>query len=102
MYRKNYRKPLLQRYVIRILLMYAVQLLRMENCLYAVRVPIYSASSWASIMSLTAAFYLDPIRDIYEVSDTTRFYAAERSYLIKALGIHHLHIFSTSHKLHWR
>lgn len=49
---KNYRKPLLQRYVIRILLM----------------VPIYSASSWASIVSLKAAFYLDPLRDIYEAS----------------------------------
>ncbi|EXJ89094.1 hypothetical protein A1O3_02158 [Capronia epimyces CBS 606.96] len=47
---KNYRKPLLQRYVIRILLM----------------VPIYSAASWASIVSLKAAFYLDPLRDIYE------------------------------------
>lgn len=47
---KNYRKPLLQRYVIRILLM----------------VPIYSAASWASVMSLKAAFYLDPLRDIYE------------------------------------
>ena len=47
---KNYRKPLLQRYVIRILLM----------------VPIYAASSWASVESLTAAFYLDPLRDIYE------------------------------------
>ncbi|RVX75716.1 hypothetical protein B0A52_00072 [Exophiala mesophila] len=47
---KNYRKPLLQRYVIRILLM----------------VPIYAASSWASIVSLKAAFYLDPLRDIYE------------------------------------
>jgi len=47
---KNYRKPLLQRYVVRILLM----------------VPIYSASSWASIMSIRAALYLDPARDIYE------------------------------------
>ena len=32
------------------------------------RVPIYAASSWASIMSQDAAFYLDPLRDIYEVS----------------------------------
>jgi hypothetical protein len=32
------------------------------------RVPIYAASSWASLMSQSAAFYLDPIRDIYEVS----------------------------------
>ncbi|KAK6585267.1 hypothetical protein PZA11_001994 [Diplocarpon coronariae] len=47
---KNYRKPLLQRYVIRILLM----------------VPIYSISSWSSIISMKAAMFVDPIRDIYE------------------------------------
>lgn len=29
-------------------------------------VPIYSASSWAAVVSLKAAFYLDPLRDIYE------------------------------------
>ncbi|KAL5336426.1 organic solute transporter Ostalpha-domain-containing protein [Aspergillus crustosus] len=47
---KNYRKPLLQRYVVRILLM----------------VPIYAASSWTSIISLKAALWLAPIRDVYE------------------------------------
>ncbi|GAT26743.1 PF03619 domain protein [Aspergillus luchuensis] len=47
---KNYRKPLLQRYVVRILLM----------------VPIYAVSSWASIISLKAAMWLDPVRDVYE------------------------------------
>ncbi|KAL4820268.1 organic solute transporter Ostalpha-domain-containing protein [Aspergillus spinulosporus] len=47
---KNYRKPLLQRYVVRILLM----------------VPIYAASSWASIVSLKASLWLAPIRDVYE------------------------------------
>ncbi|KAK8187902.1 organic solute transporter Ostalpha-domain-containing protein [Phyllosticta capitalensis] len=47
---KNYRKPLLQRYVVRILLM----------------VPIYSAASWASLVSLKAAFWIDPFRDVYE------------------------------------
>ena len=47
---KNYRKPLLQRYVIRILFM----------------VPLYSAASFASLLSQDAAFYLDPLRDIYE------------------------------------
>ncbi|RAL13774.1 OSTA/TMEM184 family protein [Aspergillus homomorphus CBS 101889] len=47
---KNYRKPLLQRYVVRILLM----------------VPIYAVSSWASIISSQAAMWLDPIRDVYE------------------------------------
>ncbi|OJD19836.1 hypothetical protein AJ78_00195 [Emergomyces pasteurianus Ep9510] len=47
---KNYRKPLLQRYVVRILLM----------------VPIYSISSWVSIISLKASAFIVPIRDIYE------------------------------------
>ncbi len=49
---KNYRKPLLQRYVIRILVL----------------VPIYSAASWTSLVSLKAAFWIDPFRDVYEVS----------------------------------
>ncbi|KAL2861091.1 OSTA/TMEM184 family protein [Aspergillus lucknowensis] len=47
---KNYRKPLLQRYVVRILLM----------------VPIYAVSSWTSIISLKASLWLAPVRDIYE------------------------------------
>ncbi|EEQ92440.2 uncharacterized protein BDCG_07560 [Blastomyces dermatitidis ER-3] len=47
---KNYRKPLLQRYVVRILLM----------------VPIYSISSWVSIISLKTSAFIVPIRDIYE------------------------------------
>lgn len=34
------------------------------------RVPIYSAASYASLMSQTAAFYVDPLRDIYEVGNT--------------------------------
>ncbi|KAF2401932.1 DUF300-domain-containing protein [Trichodelitschia bisporula] len=47
---KNYRKPLLQRYVIRILLI----------------VPIFAAASWASLISLKVAFWIDPLRDVYE------------------------------------
>lgn len=31
------------------------------------RVPIYAASSWTSIVSLTASQFLDPVRDVYEV-----------------------------------
>lgn len=54
LFRKNYRKPLLQRYVVRILLM----------------VPIYSASSWASLVSIQAAFWIGPLRDVYEVCIT--------------------------------
>ncbi|KAG0045234.1 hypothetical protein BGZ83_009522 [Gryganskiella cystojenkinii] len=47
---KNYRKPMLQRYTVRILCM----------------VPVYSLSSWVSLTSLDAAFYIDAFRDVYE------------------------------------
>ncbi|KAL1585449.1 hypothetical protein WHR41_05694 [Cladosporium halotolerans] len=47
---KNYRKPLLQRHVIRILML----------------VPIFSCASWASLTSLRVAFWIDPLRDVYE------------------------------------
>ncbi|KAF9434456.1 hypothetical protein BGZ76_007996 [Entomortierella beljakovae] len=47
---KNYRKPLLQRFVVRILWM----------------VPIFALSSWISLVSLNMAFYVDAFRDIYE------------------------------------
>jgi hypothetical protein len=30
------------------------------------RVPIYAGASWASLVSLTAASYVDPLRDVYE------------------------------------
>ncbi|KAI0055706.1 DUF300-domain-containing protein [Artomyces pyxidatus] len=47
---KNYRKPMLQRMVIRIMLM----------------VPIYAIASLISLFSLEAAFVIDVVRDIYE------------------------------------
>ncbi|KZV62240.1 DUF300-domain-containing protein [Peniophora sp. CONT] len=47
---KNYRKPQLQRMVIRIMVM----------------VPIYAISSLISLFSLEAAFVIDALRDIYE------------------------------------
>ncbi|KAI0266441.1 organic solute transporter Ostalpha-domain-containing protein [Gloeopeniophorella convolvens] len=50
MHLRNYRKPMLQRMVIRIMLM----------------VPIYAISSLISLFSLEAAFVIDVIRDIYE------------------------------------
>lgn len=36
------------------------------------RVPIYSLSSWVSILSLTAAMFVDPVRDVYEVYPPTK------------------------------
>lgn len=75
--RKNYRKPLLQRYVVRILLM----------------VPIYAISSWVSLMSLAAAQFLDPIRDMYEAFTIYTFFqllinflGGERSLIIMMHG----------------
>ncbi|KAF8544968.1 organic solute transporter Ostalpha-domain-containing protein [Trichophaea hybrida] len=74
---KNYRKPLLQRYVVRILLM----------------VPIYAISSWVSLMSLAAAQFLDPIRDMYEAFTIYTFFqllinflGGERSLIIMMHG----------------
>ncbi|KAK4251578.1 organic solute transporter Ostalpha-domain-containing protein [Corynascus novoguineensis] len=62
---KNYRKPLLQRYVVRILLM----------------IPIYSVASWTSMVSETAADVLDPIRDIYEAFTIYTFFQLLINYL---------------------
>ncbi|TKW57875.1 Transmembrane -like protein C30D11.06c [Colletotrichum tanaceti] len=62
---KNYRKPLLQRYVVRILLM----------------VPIYSIASWTSMISIKAASFLDPIRDIYEAFTIYTFFQLLINYL---------------------
>ncbi|KAL0933109.1 DUF300 domain-containing protein [Colletotrichum truncatum] len=81
---KNYRKPLLQRYVARILLM----------------VPIYSIASWTSMISIKAASFLDPIRDIYEAFTIYTFFqllinylGGERALIIMTHGrepVHHL------------
>ncbi|EGR51801.1 seven transmembrane receptor, rhodopsin family [Trichoderma reesei QM6a] len=81
---KNYRKPLLQRYVVRILLM----------------VPIYSIASWTSMVSLRAAAFVDPIRDIYEAFTIYTFFqllinylGGERAVIIMTHGrapVHHL------------
>ncbi|KAL8382893.1 hypothetical protein RB595_006594 [Gaeumannomyces hyphopodioides] len=62
---KNYRKPLLQRYVVRILLM----------------VPLYSISSWSSMVSLKLAAWFDPVRDIYEAFTIYTFFQLLINYL---------------------
>ena len=51
-------------------------------------------------MSQDAAFYLDPLRDIYEVLPAQADDQVIR--LTVALGIHHIHISPTSHQLSWR
>ena len=56
-------------------------------------VPIYSAASWASVVSIRAAFYLDPLRDIYEAFTIytflqllVNFLGGERSLIIMMHG----------------
>lgn len=74
---KNYRKPLLQRHVIRILVL----------------VPIFAGASWASLTSLRVAFWVDPLRDIYEAFTIYTFFqvlvnflGGERSLIIMMHG----------------
>jgi Organic solute transporter Ostalpha len=74
---RAYRKPVLQRYVVRLLLM----------------VPIYSLSSMASLFSLQAAFIIDVLRDVYEgfviwsfFSLLVEYLGGERSLLILVHG----------------
>ncbi|KAH8809549.1 DUF300 domain-containing protein [Flagelloscypha sp. PMI_526] len=74
---KNYRKPMLQRMVIRIILM----------------VPIYGVSSLISLFSLQAAFFIDAVRDIYEAFVIYCFFdlllqylGGEREFLISMQG----------------
>ncbi|KIL58551.1 hypothetical protein M378DRAFT_170449 [Amanita muscaria Koide BX008] len=62
---KNYRKPLLQRMVVRIMIM----------------IPIYSIASLISLFSLEAAFVIDAIRDIYEAFVIYCFFSLLLSYL---------------------
>ncbi|KAH9991944.1 organic solute transporter Ostalpha-domain-containing protein [Russula compacta] len=77
MHLKNYRRPMLQRMVVRIMLM----------------VPIYAVSSLISLFSLEAAFVIDAIRDIYEAFVIYCFFqllvgylGGERSLLIRVHG----------------
>ncbi|WPG97543.1 transmembrane protein [Acrodontium crateriforme] len=74
---KNYRKPLLQRHVIRIFMM----------------VPIFSAASWASLTSIRVAYWIDPFRDVYEAFTLYTFFqllvnflGGERSLIIMMHG----------------
>ncbi|PFH47496.1 hypothetical protein AMATHDRAFT_151933 [Amanita thiersii Skay4041] len=62
---KSYRKPLLQRMVVRIMLM----------------VPIYAIASLISLFSLEAAFVIDAIRDIYEAYVIYCFFVLLLTYL---------------------
>ena len=60
--------------------------------------PIYSLSSWSSIISLKAAMFVDPIRDIYEVGPYP--YMFEMTPTLS--GFYNLHILSTPYQLYRR
>ncbi|KAK0499557.1 DUF300 domain-containing protein [Armillaria luteobubalina] len=62
---KNYRRPVLQRMVVRIMIM----------------VPIYGVSSFISLFSLEAAVFIDAVRDIYEAFVIYCFFQLLLSYL---------------------
>ena len=44
-------------------------------------VPIYAISSWVSLMSISAAMYVDPIRDVYEAFTIYTFFQLLINYL---------------------
>lgn len=74
---KNYRKPILQRMTVRIMVM----------------IPLYAISSLISLFSLDAAFAIDAIRDVYEAFVIYAFFqlminylGGERSLLIMLYG----------------
>ncbi|KAF8154489.1 organic solute transporter Ostalpha-domain-containing protein [Crassisporium funariophilum] len=62
---RNYRKPTLQRMVIRIMVM----------------VPLYAVASLISLFSVEAAFFIDAIRDVYEAFVIYCFFVLLLSYL---------------------
>ncbi|CAK5284286.1 unnamed protein product [Mycena citricolor] len=62
---RNYRKPALQRMVVRIMVM----------------VPLYGIASLISLFSLQAAFFIDAIRDVYEAFVIYCFFVLLLSYL---------------------
>ena len=69
---RNYRKPFLQRYspshsdigppFLRCFYRMVVRIM--------VMVPLYAIASWISLFSVEAAFFIDAIRDVYEVRPT--------------------------------
>ena len=59
------------------------------------RVPIYSISSWSSIMSLKVAMWVDPIRDVYEV----RQFSHLNLQTLILLGFHNIYLLPAPNQL---
>ncbi|KAK9446698.1 organic solute transporter Ostalpha-domain-containing protein [Limtongia smithiae] len=77
MHAKNYRKPLLQRFVVRIQFL----------------IPIYSFACWVGLAAPRLALFIDPIRDVYEAFVIyqffwllTNFLGGERNLIITMYG----------------
>lgn len=73
----------------------------MDCCLcsaYCNRVPIYAASSWASIISLKASLWLAPIRDVYEVIPISGQLVLS-PLMDRILGLYDLYFLPTPHQL---
>lgn len=55
------------------------------------------------MMSLTAAFYVEPIRDIYEASFSGSPYVSifSTDMSLNLIGLHHIYFLPTSDQFHW-
>lgn len=69
---RNYRMPLLQRFTVRILVMWVMLLQRLLLQAHTSRVPVYALASLISLFSLDAAYWIDVGRDLYEVGQLLR------------------------------
>lgn len=97
---RNYRKPLLQRY-----LSHRVHSTRIlsQPCRMVVRimvmVPLYAVASFISLFSLEAAFFIDAIRDIYEVPPDSFIWYWLLTILVT--GLCHILFLCTPPRLSW-
>ena len=78
MHLKNYRKPHLQRYVTMVasdgleVLTSKPERPHRQVIRIMLMVPLYAIASFISLFSLEAAFFIDAVRDIYEVRSPGR------------------------------
>lgn len=94
---KNYRKPSLQRAVVRIMVMSAALYSLYHNELTRGRVPLYAISSLIALFSLEAAFFIDAVRDLYEVAGHRA--VLPRTTKLIQVGVRNLHLLPTPHHL---
>ena len=78
---RNYRKPRLQRYANGRCLWSSFPLITTPRMVIRIMimVPLYAIASLISLFSLEAAFFIDAVRDIYEVSPLLNVLRSERT-----------------------